>query len=125
MAAVALARHLGLEVFGTASPGKHRRAGRAGPGRGAYRVLADAEFEARFLAATGGAGVDVVLNALAGELTDASLRLLPRGGRFVEMGKTDIRDPAQVAGDAPGGGLPGVRPERGGPGPARGDPGAR
>jgi acyl carrier protein len=43
--------------------------------------------------------VDIVLNCLAGELTDASLRLLPRGGVFVELGKTDVRDPAQVAGD--------------------------
>ena len=70
----------------------------------------DAGFEAKFLAATGGAGMDIVLNALAGELTDASLRLLPRGGVFIEMGKTDIRDPAQVAADHPGVRLPGVRP---------------
>ncbi|HEV3289792.1 MAG TPA: SDR family NAD(P)-dependent oxidoreductase, partial [Streptosporangiaceae bacterium] len=35
---------------------------------------------------------------LAGEFTDASLRLLAQGGRFIEMGKTDIRDPGQVAG---------------------------
>ena len=62
----------------------------------------DGGFEAAFLAATGGAGMDIVLNALAGELTDASLRLLPRGGTFVEMGKTDLRDPARVAADHPG-----------------------
>ena len=37
----------------------------------------------------------MVLNSLAGELMDASLRLLPAGGRFIEMGKTDIRDPAR------------------------------
>ena len=50
------------------------------------------EFEEKFLAVTGGRGVDVVLNSLAGEFVDASLRLLVRGGRFIEMGKTDIRD---------------------------------
>ncbi|WP_425695583.1 SDR family NAD(P)-dependent oxidoreductase, partial [Micromonospora sp. DT178] len=44
----------------------------------------------------------MVLNALAGEFVDASLQLLPRGGRFVEMGKTDVRDPAGVAADLPG-----------------------
>ncbi len=55
------------------------------------------EFRERFLAATGGEGVDVVLNSLAGEFVDASLRLLPRGGRFLEMGKTDIRDADAVA----------------------------
>ena len=99
MAAVAIARHLGLEVYGTASPGKHPVL--AGLGLDAAHVASSrtAEFEPQFLAATGGAGVDVVLNALAGELTDASLRLLPRGGAFVEMGKTDVRDPAQVAWD--------------------------
>ena len=37
-----------------------------------------------------------MLNSLAGDFVDASLRLLPRGGRFLEMGKTDIRDPEQV-----------------------------
>ncbi|WP_142245643.1 SDR family NAD(P)-dependent oxidoreductase, partial [Mycobacterium sp. IS-836] len=46
-----------------------------------------------------GAGVDVVLNSLAGEFIDASLRLLSDGGRFIEMGKTDLRDPRQVAAD--------------------------
>ncbi|MFC5165695.1 SDR family NAD(P)-dependent oxidoreductase, partial [Nonomuraea angiospora] len=45
----------------------------------------------------GGAGMDVVLNSLAGPFTDASLDLLAEGGRFIEMGKTDRRDPAQVA----------------------------
>jgi NADPH:quinone reductase-like Zn-dependent oxidoreductase len=62
----------------------------------------DVGFGEKFLAVTGGAGVDVVLNSLAGEFVDASLRLLPRGGRFVEMGKTDIRDGGQVAGSFPG-----------------------
>ena len=36
----------------------------------------DLEFKERFLAATGGEGVDVVLNSLAGEFVDASLELL-------------------------------------------------
>ena len=40
--------------------------------------------------------MDVVLNALAGEFIDASLALLPNGGRFLEMGKTDIRDKEQL-----------------------------
>ena len=49
-----------------------------------------------------GPGVDVVLNALAGEFVDASLSLLSAGGRFLEMGKTDMRDPAAVAAAHPG-----------------------
>jgi NADPH:quinone reductase-like Zn-dependent oxidoreductase len=56
----------------------------------------DLGFRAAFLDATGGAGVDVVLNSLAGEFVDASLELLPRGGRFIEMGKTDVREAASL-----------------------------
>lgn len=60
------------------------------------------EFEEKFRKTSGGPGVDVVLNSLAGEFTDASLRLLVSGGRFIEMGKTDLRDPQAVADEYPG-----------------------
>src|ERR1700731_3707009 len=53
-------------------------------------------------AVAGGAGMDVVLNSLAGEFTDASLRLLVSGGHFIEMGKTDLRDPQLIAAHYPG-----------------------
>ncbi|OLF06608.1 hypothetical protein BLA60_30505 [Actinophytocola xinjiangensis] len=102
IAAVHLARHLGAEVFGTASEGKWDTLVRLGLDTahlGSSRTL---DFEGRVRDTTGGAGVDVVLNSLAGEFVDASLRLLPRGGRFVEMGKTDLRDPAEVAAAHPG-----------------------
>ena len=102
MAAVAIGRHLGLEVFATASPGKHPVLAAMGLDQGHVASSRDAGFEREFLAATGGAGMDIVLNSLAGELADASLRLLPRGGAFIEMGKTDVRDPRQVAADYPG-----------------------
>ncbi len=60
------------------------------------------EFRDRFLKMTSGEGVDIVLDCLTGKLVDASLALLPRGGRFVEMGKTDVRDAAKVAAEYPG-----------------------
>ena len=44
----------------------------------------------------------MVLDSLAGDFVDASLRLLPRGGSFLEMGKTDIRDADTVAAAHPG-----------------------
>ncbi|HTX93751.1 MAG TPA: type I polyketide synthase [Mycobacterium sp.] len=97
MAAVQLARHWGAEVFVTASRSKWdtlRAMGFDEDHIGGSRTL---EFEERFSTATGGAGFDVVLNSLAGEFTDASLRLLAPGGRFIEMGKTDVRDPHVVA----------------------------
>ena len=102
LAAVQLARHWGLEVFATASRGKWdtlRSLGFDDDHIGDSRSL---EFEEKFLAVTGGQGVDVVLDSLAGEFVDASLRLLPRGGVFLEMGKTDIRDGDAVAARASG-----------------------
>ncbi|WP_285516700.1 type I polyketide synthase, partial [Streptomyces sp. NBRC 14336] len=102
MAATQLARHFGAEVFGTASAGKWDSLRAAGLDDQHIASSRDTDFEAAFLAATGGAGVDVVLDSLAGEFVDASLRLLPRGGRFLEMGKTDIRDPETVAAEHPG-----------------------
>ncbi|MFE3487022.1 type I polyketide synthase [Streptomyces griseus] len=102
LAALQLARRAGAEVFATASPGKHALLRRLGLDDDHIASSRDLGFRERFLDATGGAGLDVVMNTLSGEFTDASLDLLPRGGRFVEMGKTDIRDPGTVAADHPG-----------------------
>ncbi|MEU3545208.1 SDR family NAD(P)-dependent oxidoreductase, partial [Streptomyces paromomycinus] len=102
MAAVQIARYLGLEVFATASPGKWPVLAAMGLDAEHVSSSRTAGFEADFLSATGGAGVDIVVNSLAGELTDASLRLLPRGGAFVEMGRTDVRDAQAVAAEQPG-----------------------
>ncbi|MDA0567694.1 SDR family NAD(P)-dependent oxidoreductase, partial [Streptomonospora sp. S1-112] len=101
-AAVALARHLGAEVFATASPAKWPLLRAMGLDDDHIASSRDTAFAGRFRAATGGRGVDVVLNALAGEAVDASLGLLAEGGRFLEMGKTDRRDPARVAAAHPG-----------------------
>ncbi|WFB10964.1 SDR family NAD(P)-dependent oxidoreductase [Streptomyces sp. LX-29] len=95
-AAVQLARHLGAEVFGTASPGKWDTLRSLGLDDAHIASSRTTDFQDRFLAATDGRGMDVVLDSLSGELVDASLRLLPRGGRFLEMGKTDIRDADEV-----------------------------
>jgi len=101
-AAVQIARHLGAEVFGTASPPKWPVLRGQGLDDGHIASSRTVEFADRFRVATDGRGVDVVLNALAGAFTDASLRLLVPAGRFVEMGKTDQRDPARVAADHAG-----------------------
>ncbi|WP_093792887.1 type I polyketide synthase [Streptomyces sp. cf124] len=101
-AAVRLARHLGAEVYATASRPKWEALRAAGLDDAHIADSRDTGFRERFLARTGRAGMDVVLNCLAGEFTDASLELLPRGGVFVEIGKTDPRDPDQVAADHAG-----------------------
>ncbi len=97
MAAVQLAAHWGLEVFATASPGKWDTLRAQGFDEDHIANSRTLEFEQKILTGTAGNGVDVVLDSLAGEFVDASLRLLPRGGRFLEMGKTDIRDAGMIA----------------------------
>lgn len=98
MAAVQLGRRIGAEVFATASEAKwpvlRERMGFDDSRIASSRSV---EFKDRFLEQTGGRGVDVVLDCLAGELVDASLACTADGGRFVELGKTDVRDPGGVA----------------------------
>ncbi|HTW53587.1 MAG TPA: SDR family NAD(P)-dependent oxidoreductase [Stellaceae bacterium] len=69
------------------------------PAKRAFLRLVGADYvcdsrELRFVAAvreaTGGAGVDVILNSLSGEAMEASLGLLKPFGRFVELGKRDL-----------------------------------
>ncbi|MEO3857755.1 SDR family NAD(P)-dependent oxidoreductase, partial [Acrocarpospora sp. B8E8] len=94
MAAIQLAQRLGVEVFATASPAKWdvlRSLGIPDDHIASSRTL---EFEERFR----DRGIDVVLNSLTGEFIDASVRLLRPGGRFIEMGKLDIRDQDQFPG---------------------------
>jgi acyl transferase domain-containing protein/acyl carrier protein len=89
IAAIQLARHLGAEVFATAGSEEKRDF---------VRLLgADHVFDSRslgfadeLLAATGGEGVDVVLNSLAGEAIRRNLRVLKPFGRFLELGKRDF-----------------------------------
>ena len=102
MAAVQLARHLGLEVFATASRGKWDTLRAMGFDDDHISDSRSLEFEEKFRAVTGGRGMDVVLDSLAGDFVDASLRLVAPGGVFLEMGKTDIRDPGVVAQEYPG-----------------------
>ncbi|MFG2312774.1 type I polyketide synthase [Streptomyces sp. NPDC048566] len=102
MAAVQLARHVGAEIYATASPVKWPALRALGIDDDHLASSRDLDFAGTFLAATGGRGVDAVLNSLAHAFVDASLTLLPEGGHFTEMGKTDIRDPEEVAARHPG-----------------------
>ncbi len=102
MAAVQLARHLGAEVFGTASPGKWDALGTLGLDEAHIASSRSLDFEEQFMSSTDGRGMDVVLDCLTREFVDASLRLLPHGGRFIEMGKIDIRVADAVTAENPG-----------------------
>ncbi|MFD8383308.1 SDR family NAD(P)-dependent oxidoreductase [Streptomyces sp. NPDC059679] len=101
-AAVQISRHLDARIYATASPGKHAVLEAMGIDQAHRASSRDLDFEEAFRSATGPEGMDVVLDCLAGEFVDASLRLLGHGGRFIEMGKTDIRDPERIADAHPG-----------------------
>ncbi|MEU6356331.1 SDR family NAD(P)-dependent oxidoreductase [Streptomyces sp. NPDC047072] len=102
MAAVQLARAWGATVYATAGPGKEDAVVGFGVPRERIASSRTTAFADLFLEHTGGRGVDVVLGSLSGAAVDASLRLLPRGGCYLEMGKTDVRDAAEVAAACPG-----------------------
>jgi acyl transferase domain-containing protein/aryl carrier-like protein len=101
MAALQLALRAGATVIGTAgSPAKRALA----LSLGAHHI-ADSRslgFADSVRKATDGAGVDIVLNSLAGDFIPESLRLLRPGGHFVEIGKTGIWNAQQVSQHFPG-----------------------
>ncbi|MCX6406699.1 MAG: SDR family NAD(P)-dependent oxidoreductase [Propionibacteriales bacterium] len=97
MAAVSLARHAGADVLATASPAKHDAVQARGLPADRVRSSRTSGFADAFLDHTRGRGVDVVLNSLTGPLLDETIRLVAPDGVVVELGKADLRDPADVA----------------------------
>jgi acyl transferase domain-containing protein/D-arabinose 1-dehydrogenase-like Zn-dependent alcohol dehydrogenase/acyl carrier protein len=91
LAAIQIARFRGAEIFATAGHPEKRRYLRA---LGIEHVFDSRSFDfvEEIRAVTGGDGVDVVLNSLAGQFIPASLGLLRSQGRFVEIGKRDLLD---------------------------------
>ena len=89
LAAVRIARQMKAEIYATAGTAEKRDFLRS---LGIDRV-ADSrslDFARDVMAWTGGEGVDVVLNSLAGEAIPRGMALLRPGGRFLELGKRDI-----------------------------------
>ena len=100
LAAVQLAQAAGAEVFATASRPKQEYLRRLG-----IEQVFDSrttDFGRQILEATGGAGVNMVLNSLTGPgFIEASLACLAGGGSFVEMGRRDIWSDAEMAASRP------------------------
>ncbi|NBE06424.1 type I polyketide synthase [Paragemmobacter ruber] len=89
LAAIQIARHLGLRVIATAGSGVKRSLLRA---EGVEHVLDSRSlgFADEVCELTGGRGVDAVLNGLAGAAMERSLACLAPFGRFLELGKQDF-----------------------------------
>jgi acyl transferase domain-containing protein/aryl carrier-like protein/ubiquinone/menaquinone biosynthesis C-methylase UbiE len=89
LAAIQIARRVGAEVFATAGSPEKRAFLRA---LGVEHVMdsRSLSFADEIMDATGGKGVDLVLNSLAGEAIPKGLACLAPYGRFLEIGKRDI-----------------------------------
>ena len=89
LAAVQIAQRLGAEVFATAGTAEKRALLHS---MGIIHVFdsRNPDWGDSILAVTGGVGVDVVLNSLAGAAIETGFRVLATYGRFVEIGKRDV-----------------------------------
>ena len=88
-AAIALARHAGAEIYATAGSESKREQLRALGVRAAFDSHS-LDWYDELVAATGGEGVDAVLNSLAGRHVALCLEALRPGGWHCEIGKVDI-----------------------------------
>ncbi len=95
MAAVQIALAAGAEVFATASPSKQDFLKQLGVHHVHNSRTLDFADEIKEI--TGGKGVDLILNSLAGDFIKRSFDVMAQGGRFVEMGKMNIWTPEQVS----------------------------
>lgn len=95
IAAIQLAKHNGAEIFATAGSAEKRDFVRM---LGADHVMDSRSlaFADEILELTGGQGVDVVLNSLAGEAINRNLRVLRPFGRFLELGKRDFYENTRI-----------------------------
>ena len=92
--AVHFALTAGASVYATASTPKHNLLKQMGV-RHIYNSR-DTRYYSEIMEDTGGAGVDFVLNALAGAHITQSLKLLSPMGKFVEIGKKDFYEDKRI-----------------------------
>ena len=96
-AAIQYARHARAEIFATAgTPEKREVVELLGVPPANIFDSRSLSFAEGVRAATGGEGVDVVLNSLAGEAVEANLGLLRPFGRFIELGKRDFFEGSRI-----------------------------
>lgn len=92
-AAISIALSLGCRVFTTVGSAEKRAYLQARFPQlddTSFANSRDTSFEQHVLLHTGGKGVDLVLNSLAEEKLQASVRCLAQHGRFLEIGKFDL-----------------------------------
>lgn len=99
ISAIKLARYKQAEIYVTVGTEDKRRFLESEFGIPRSRMFSSRStaFAKDILAATGGRGIDVILNSLTGELLDETWRICADGGTMVEIGKRDILDRKQLA----------------------------
>lgn len=97
-ATIAIALQRGATVYATVSTEKKKEYLVQDLGLPRENIFAsrDESFVQDVLAATGGRGVDVVINSLTGDLLHATWQCCASFGRFVEVGKRDIIDAGKL-----------------------------
>lgn len=92
-AAIILAKHIGADIFVTVSTPEKKKFVVDTYGVDPNHIFSsrDPSFATDIMSATGGRGVDVVLNSLSGELLEESWNCVAHLGRFIEIGKRDIQ----------------------------------
>jgi NADPH:quinone reductase-like Zn-dependent oxidoreductase len=91
-AAIQIAKMIGAEIFVTVGTKEKKAHLIETYGIAKDHIFSSRElsFASRIMRLTGGRGVDVVLNTLAGEALKATWRCIACFGRFIEMGKKDF-----------------------------------
>ncbi|KAF3934990.1 hypothetical protein ABW20_dc0100217 [Dactylellina cionopaga] len=94
LAAIQLAQLAGAEIFTTVSTEEKKSYLIQKFGLKPENIFSsrNTSFETSLMAATGGRGVDVVLNSLTGDLLHTSWRCCGAFGRFVDIGKKDLTE---------------------------------
>lgn len=95
LAAIQIARWLGADVYATAGTDEKKDFLR----HMGVRHIFDSrslDFADQILRQTGGRGVDLVLNSLAGEAINSNLQVLKPFGRFMELGKRDFYENTRI-----------------------------
>src|SRR3954451_7848205 len=89
ISATQIARGIGAEIFGTASPSKHDAIREQGVDHAIdYRSL---DFEEEVQRITGGEGVDLIMDALGPTSFRKDYRLLRSGGRLIMYGASELQ----------------------------------
>jgi NADPH:quinone reductase-like Zn-dependent oxidoreductase len=98
LAAIALARRMGADVYTTVSSQTKRNYLIQELGFPAANIFhsRSVSFATDVLNATNGRGVDMIVNSLVGDLLHASWGCLAPFGRFVEIGKRDLVDAGRL-----------------------------